>query len=77
MLSLCPLQKQAARHQETTNMETTANINRSFEAIQLREQQMGQITKSCQFPIRKFRSNALFGIGATRNNFTSQRIAGA
>ena len=75
MLPLCPLQKQTASYQKAANLETTTNIDHTFETIQLRQQQMGEIPKGRQFPIRKFRSNALFGIGATRNNITSQRIA--
>lgn len=74
-LSLRSLQEQTAGHQKITNMEATADSDCSFETLQLCEQQMGEIAESCEFPIRQFRSNTVSGIGSTRNNFASQRIA--
>lgn len=74
MVSLCPLQGQEAGDEKTTNLEIAADFDCPFETFQFRQQQMGKIAEGRQFPVQRFRSDTVFGIGAARDNFTAQRI---
>lgn len=76
MVSLCALQRQETGHQEIANMEIAAHSDCASEAIQFRQQQMGQIAESGQFSVQRFRSDAISGLCAPRNDFAAQRAHG-
>lgn len=65
----------------STDIQLILFVDRSFdftdrplEAFQLRQQQMGEIAKSGQFSVQRFRSNAISRFGSARDHPSAQRV---